>query len=348
MDTDLRKEARSMHLSYVSDQRPGYSREMKGHSYVIFDASGKIVDDEGELSRIKSLAIPPAWSNVWICTSGNGHLQATGYDVAGRKQYKYHPKWSQARNERKHNRMAEFAEALPLIRERVSKDLRTTEFTKEKVLALALSVLDKTHIRVGNETYAKMYGSFGLTSLRNKHIKITGNKMIISFKGKKGVFQQVTLTHARLAKMLQKLKDLPGQELFQYYDEDGNKKTLDSGALNDYLNSITDKDFTAKDFRTWWGTVTALSEFAQLASTNSELRTKDAIILVLDNVAKELGNTRSVCKKYYVHPTLLTCYEEGKLEKYITRLHKENCKEEDGFLNSEERLIKEFITTECA
>jgi DNA topoisomerase-1 len=347
METDLRKEARSMHLSYVSDRQPGYTREVNGNSFVIYDALGKIVTDEDELNRIKALAIPPAWINVWICPKTTGHLQATGYDTAGRKQYKYHAKWSQNRNERKHNRMAEFAEALPLIRERIDNDLRGDEFTKEKVLALALSVLDKTHIRVGNETYTRLYGSFGLTSLRNRHIKIMGNKMIITFKGKKGVLQEVKLTHARLARMLKKLKDLPGQELFQYYDKEGCLRSIDSDSVNEYLYSITNKDFTAKDFRTWWGTVTALSEFANLASSDNVLHTKEVIITVLDTVAKQLGNTRAVCKKYYVHPTLLAYYEEGKLDKYINRLHKGNQGIEAGYLNSEEILIKEFIANEC-
>jgi DNA topoisomerase-1 len=191
MEIDLRKEARSMQLSYVTDGQPGYTRSLKGKGYDIFDTEGKLVEDEDDLGRIKALAIPPAWTEVWICPKANGHLQAIGYDVAGRKQYKYHAKWSKVRNERKHNRMAEFAEALPLIRERISNDLRSAEFTKEKVLALALSVLDKTHIRVGNESYARLHGSFGLTSLRNKHIKITGITMIISFKGKKGYFRKL-------------------------------------------------------------------------------------------------------------------------------------------------------------
>ena len=347
MENELKAEARAMHLRYVTDTQPGYTREKKNGGYVLFDADGSMITDEEELARVKKLAIPPAWTRVWICAWANGHLQATGYDIAGRKQYKYHSKWSVKRNERKHNRMADFADALPLIRERIDVDLRAQEFTKEKVLALALSVLDKTHIRVGNETYARLYGSFGLTSLRNKHIKIMGNKLVIAFKGKKGVFQEIKLTHARLARMLKKLKDIPGQELFQYYDKDGNRRSIDSESVNEYLYNITGKDFTAKDFRTWWGTVTALTEFSNMAMLNTGLQTKEVTLAVLDSVARQLGNTRAVCKKYYVHPTLLTYYEEGKLEKYINRLNEADVTAKHGHLNAGEILIKEFIANEC-
>ena len=336
-----------MHLVYVNDSQPGYYRKKVGQGFVFEDAKGTKLTDEETLLRIKSLVIPPAWTNVWVCAKANGHLQATGIDKAGRKQYKYHPKWSQKRNEHKHNRMSEFADALPLIRKKVESDLRKEEFTKDKVVALAISVMDKTHIRVGNAVYTKLYGSFGLTSLRNRHVKIMGNKMVIAFKGKKGVFQEIKLTHGRLARLVQKLKDIPGQELFQYYDADGTKKSIDSDAINEYLYQITGKDFTAKDFRTWWGTVTAMGEFIALSTAQEHVQIKQATVAVLDIVAKHLGNTRAVCKKYYVHPTLLAYYEEGKLEKYITRSQQKEEIAGDDLLNADERIIRDFILNEC-
>nr|AYC79649.1 DNA topoisomerase I [uncultured bacterium] len=199
---DLKSEAREMKLVYTSDGAPGYTRKMKGKEFRFFDTTGNEIKDEAEIKRINSLAIPPAWKNVWICPKPNGHLQATGIDTAGRKQYKYHNQWSVIRNQRKHDRMAEFAKALPAIQKKVEEDLSKPGFTREKVLAMAVTVMDKTFIRVGNEAYTKMYGSFGLTSLRNRHLKIAGNKIIISFRGKKGVFQQLNLSHSRLARMM--------------------------------------------------------------------------------------------------------------------------------------------------
>ncbi len=341
----LRLEARSMKLVYTSDSTPGYTRERKGKDYVFFDTAGSPIIDEDELKRIKSLVLPPAWEQVWICPKVNGHLQATGIDVAGRKQYKYHPSWSRMRNERKHNRMADFAKALPLIREQVEKDLSRKEFSKEKVVALAISVMDKTLIRVGNSEYTKLYGSYGLTSLRNKQINISGSKMVIAFKGKKGVFQEIKVTHTRLAYILKKLKDIPGQELFQYYDTDGTKKTLESGDVNHYIAEVSGQDFTAKDFRTWWGTVSAAVYLAG-EDLSPDLPLKKSILETLDFVAGKLGNTRTVCKKYYVHPKLLSDYEEGKFDKYLTKLKSANQ------LNGEkqevqEKIIMEFIMKEC-
>ncbi|HLP52197.1 MAG TPA: hypothetical protein VK154_15010 [Chitinophagales bacterium] len=342
----IKSAARSMKLTYGSDSKPGYTRIKLRKHFAYLDAQGKRITDEEELKRIKSLVLPPAWTKIWISPKANSHLQATGIDAAGRKQYKYHPLWSAARNERKHNRMAEFAQALPAIREQVQKDLRKQEFTKNKVVALAISVIDKTFIRIGNATYTKLYGSYGLTSLRNRHITINGNKMSISFIGKKGVQQDIQLTHATLSRLLKKLKDIPGQELFQYYDTDGTKKTLESGDINQYIETYTSKDFTAKDFRTWWGTVTAAVYLAGV-DTTPEVKPQKLIIEALDHVAQKLGNTRTVCKKYYVHPKLLSHYEEGKLDRYLTRL--KNARQMNGSrLKMEEKIISDFIRKECA
>jgi DNA topoisomerase-1 len=313
----LKKEARRMKLLYSSDSMPGYTRKKQGEQFVFFDTDGNKISDEEEIKRIKSLVLPPAWTDVWICPKANGHLQATGHDTKNRKQYKYHKDWSLHRNEHKHSLMLDFAHALPLIREKINKDLAKKDFSKDKVVALAISVMDKTFIRVGNEAYAKLYGSYGLTSLRNKHIKIEGSKMVIAFKGKKGVFQEITLTHTRLSHLLKKLKDIPGQELFQFYDTDGTKKSINSECINQYLADCTGQDFTAKDFRTWWGTVTAAGFLAQSEECESNADMQRKIVAALDHVASKLGNTRNVCKKYYVHPALLSEYEEGKLQKYI-------------------------------
>lgn len=342
----LKSEARSMKLVYTSDSNPGYTRQKRGKNFIFFDTAKNKITDKEEIKRFKSLALPPAWINVWISPKANGHLQATGTDVARRKQYKYNALWTTVRNERKHNRMAEFAKALPLIRKQVEKDLRKKEFTKEKVVGLAISVMDKTFIRVGNSAYTKLYGSYGLTSLRNRHINISGSKMIIAFKGKKGVFQEIKVTHTRLAHILQKLKDIPGQELFQYYDTDGTKKSLESGDINHYIEASTGKDFSAKDFRTWWGTVTAATFLAE-TSASEETPIKKSVLETLDFVAGKLGNTRAVVKKYYVHPKLLSHYEEGKLEKYLSKLR--DAKQLNGAMQKEqEKVVMNFIMKECA
>ncbi|MDB5283539.1 MAG: topoisomerase [Bacteroidota bacterium] len=343
----LKLEARSMKLVYSTDSSPGYSRLRKGRYFVFFDTEGKRITDKDEIARIKSLALPPAWKDVWICPKPNGHLQATGHDTLGRKQYKYHSKWSLHRNERKHNHMLDFAKALPNIRKKVEEDLSQKEFSKEKVVALAIAVMDKTFIRVGNSAYTKMYGSFGLTSLRNRHIKISGNKMIIAFKGKKGVFQEVALTHARLSRMLKKLKDIPGQELFQFYDTDGSRKSIDSECINQYIETCTGMDFTAKDFRTWWGTVTAAGFLAETVPVNSDTEAQKNIIAALDLVAKKLGNTRSVCKKYYVHPALLVSYQEGKLQKFLPESESTETDNKEIIMNPEEKMVVKFMENEC-
>jgi len=344
--SNLKAEARSMKLVYTSDSQPGYTRQKRGKSFVFFDTEGKRISDKEEIKRIKSLVLPPAWINVWISPKPNGHLQATGVDAAGRKQYKYHPLWSFYRNERKHNRMSEFAKALPLIRQQIETDLCKKEFPKEKVVALAVSIMDKTFIRVGNSAYTKLYGSFGLTSLRNKHVQVAGNKLKISFKGKKGVFQEIVLSQARLVRLLKKLKDIPGQELFQYYDTDGTKKGIDSGNINEYIEQCTGKNFTAKDFRTWWGTVTA-AEYLADESRNADASNKKTIPEALDFVAKKLGNTRTVCKKYYVHPQLLKSYEEGTLAKYLSRIRKIREQKNENTYKAEEEVMMEFLTKEC-
>jgi DNA topoisomerase I len=344
----LKNEALAMKLIYTTDSTPGFTREKREEGYVYLDTAGQEITDTETLIRIKSLALPPAWTKVWICPLENGHLQATGFDAANRKQYRYHPDWCKARNENKHNSMCDFGKALRAIRKRVEKDLNRKTLSKEKVLALAVSVMDKTFIRVGNSSYTKMYGSFGLTSLRDRHVKIKGDDVTIAFKGKKGVYQQIKLTHARLAKLLKSVRDIPGQELFQYYEPDGSRKCLDSGALNEYLAECTGREFTAKDFRTWWGTVTAAGYLAEAPKPATQAAVKKNINKALDFVAQKLGNTRAVCKKYYVHPRLLSHYADGKLEPYLEKMRKIRKQEEGAELvRGEEKLLMEFIQKEC-
>lgn len=343
--TELKQEARALKLSYTSDRSTGYTRSRSGDHFVYYDKEGSEISDQEELKRIRSLAIPPAWDRVWICARANGHLQATGIDTAGRKQYKYHPQWSKYRNDRKHNRMSQFGAVLPQIRAQVENDLREKEFSRRKVVALAVSIMDKTHIRVGNSIYTKLYGSFGLTSLRSKHVKMEGSKMVIAFKGKKGVQQEVMLTERRLINLMKKLKDIPGQELFQFYDIDGTKKTLDSDAINEYIEACTGMDFTAKDFRTWWGTVTAARYMADLPPHGTLAQAHQNVLATLDDVAKKLGNTRNVCRKYYVHPLLLSHYEEGRLDKYLEKIRKSDS-DSDVMLH-EEKVVMDFMKREC-
>lgn len=336
-----------MSLTYITQKDLGYTRKRIGKNFMYLDKDGKPVRDKEEIKRIKSLVIPPAWQNVWISTKANGHLQATGYDVAGRKQYKYHLLWSQHRNAHKHNRMAEFARALQSLRRQIERDLRKKEFTREKVLALALTVMDKTCIRVGNSAYTKLYGSYGLTSLRNKHIQIKGSQMMIAFTGKKGVYQEIKLTHSRLCKMMKRLRDIPGQELFQYYDENGEKKSLKSEDINTYILQHTGKDFTAKDFRTWWGTVTAITSLAAYPKFQTATEAKQNVNQTLEMVANKLGNTKTVCKKYYIHPLVFTHYEDGKLHKYLEQIINGNATRSAKAMQHEEKIVLNYLQRMC-
>jgi len=330
-------------LVYVNDGMPGIYRKGKPGKFYYEDKNGDKITDEKHLDRIKALVIPPAWQNVWIANKPNAYLQVTGIDAAGRKQYKYHPKWTSRRSEDKYFRLLEFGKALPKARKNLQKDLRRKDFDERKVLAISVDVLQKTLIRVGNESYKQLYGSFGLTTLRNKHVKINGNKIIMDFVGKKGVQQKVELNDRSLAKLIKKCKDIPGQELFQFYTNGNEHKSIDSGKINAYIKEITGNDFTAKDFRTWGGTLEALRQFAQCQTNeNVGLNSKKTIVAVLDCVAKKLGNTRAVCKSSYVYPLLLTAYENNQLEKYLKKMNNNSLK---GKVNLEhnEKVLLSFL-----
>jgi DNA topoisomerase I len=315
-DRDYEKAALYAHLVYVNDRQPGISRLKKGKGFRYLSGDRPVTDQQ-VLKRIRGLVIPPAWVNVWICRVDNGHIQATGYDVRGRKQYRYHPLWDSVRSETKFHRLYEFGKSLPVLREKVDADMRSRGLTREKVLATVIGLMEKTCIRVGNSEYEKIYGSYGLTTLKNRHVTISGDKMVFSFIGKKGVHQDITLLNKRLARTVSQCRDIPGKELFQYYDEDRSRKSIDSGMVNQYIKEAVAMDFTAKDFRTWAGSLHALQAFRSIGEAIGVTDCKKNIVSVLDTVSRQLGNTRTVCKKYYVHPGLITLYEENKLLQYL-------------------------------
>lgn len=336
------KTALAAHLVYVSDKDPGIERKKKGDNFEYY-YKGELIKDDEELLRIKHLVIPPAWERVWICKKENGHLQATGYDTKNRKQYKYHPSWNALRNETKYYQLHDFGKALPEIRLQLEKDLSLPELCERKVLAAVVSLLERTNIRIGNSFYEKAYGSFGLTTLKDRHVTFKGSSVTFSFKGKKGVKHHISLKSKRLATVIKKCRDVPGKELFQYYDDEGARHSIDSGIVNDYIREISHADFTAKDFRTWAGTVQAFLALKSIGCCETKTETKKKIVEALDIVSEHLGNTRTVCKNYYVHPLILSLYESKKLEKYAEELDK--IEKDDGVsgLSPEEKIVMKIL-----
>lgn len=325
---------------YVNDTSPGINRlkKGKGFRYIFKD---KTVHDSAVLKRIQSLVIPPAWSNVWICPIENGHIQVTGFDVKQRKQYRYHNLWNALRNETKFHHMQEFGIVLPALRLQLEEDLKDKELTERKVLATLVSLMERTYIRIGNSGYEKMNGSYGLTTLKDKHVKIDGQQMTFSFKGKKGVEQNITLKNKRLARLVKDCQDIPGKELFQYYDENKQPHPVDSGMVNRYIKEATGKDFTAKDFRTWAGSLNILRAFKSIGEALDATSLKKNVVSALDAVSSKLGNTRTVCKKYYVHPGLIKMYEENNLSKHLQQLDEiEVPDDKTGYTNDEKVLMK--------
>ncbi|RYD56385.1 MAG: DNA topoisomerase IB [Sphingobacteriales bacterium] len=343
---DSKRSAKAINLIYVNDTQPGI-RRIKTENGFIYKTGNKKIASKAELNRIKRLVIPPAWENVWICPFPNGHLQVTGTDVRGRKQYKYHPLWNNLRNHTKFTNLHDFGQILPAIRKRLQKDLSLPGLPQEKVLAAAVSVMQCTCIRVGNSMYEKLYGSFGLTTLKDQHVDITGSKVEFSFKGKKGVYHNITLKSKKLARIVQQCKDIPGKELFQYYNDNGERRSIDSGMVNNYIKQISGGSFTAKDFRTWMGTLQALGAFRQFGCRDTVTETKKKIVEALDIVAKHLGNTRTVCKKYYVHPILIDMYTNKTLERYLKDTDHANCAELTE-LDQEEKILMKILETKAA
>jgi DNA topoisomerase-1 len=304
--------ARAAGLQYSSDARPGLRRVRAGSGFRYFGPEGRTVK-ASELLRIRSLVIPPAWTDVWISPDPKGHLQATGRDARRRKQYRYHSTWREVRDETKYHLMIGFAQALPAIRRRTRKDLKRTGLPKEKVLAAVVQLLEKTLIRVGNDEYAKDNESFGLTTLRDRHVEVSGAKLMFTFRGKSGVQHEVPLNNRRLARVVKACRDLPGYDLFQYLDDDGKRQVIGSADVNGYLRDITGKDFTSKDFRTWAGTVLAAQLLREFEAFESDAQAKRNIVQTVESVAKRLGNTKAVCRKCYIHPAVLNAYLDRSL-----------------------------------
>lgn len=337
------KSAEAVNLIYVRDTEPGIKRVKKGKNFNYWKGEAKQIKDKAELKRIKSLVLPPAWENVWICNLANGHLQATGMDVKKRKQYKYHTLWNLLRNHTKYYRLLHFGMVLPAIRLQLEKDLALLGLPVEKVLALVVSLMERTNIRIGNNTYEKLYGSFGLTTLKDKHVKIAGSELKFSFKGKKGVHHDISIKNKKLSAMVKACRDIPGKELFQFYTSNEEKKSIDSGMVNEYIKRISGGDFTAKDFRTWAGTISAFLAFKELGGFDTDTEAKKKVAEALDMVSKHLGNTRNVCKKYYVHPVILSLYESNSLEKYLLQLDKINENDNKTDLTIEEKIVMKIL-----
>ena len=315
--SDPFESAQAAGLHYVSDASPGVRRRRAGRGFSYVGPDGHVVRDKPTLARIRSLAIPPAYTDVWICPIPNGHLQATGRDARGRKQYRYHPKWREVRDETKFGRMLAFSEALPRLRQRVEEDLARPGLPKEKVLAAVVRLLECTGIRVGNEEYARANRSFGLTTLRDHHVEISGSTMRFEFRGKSGKTHRVALSDRRLARIVARCQAVPGAELFQYVDDEGGRVAIGSGDVNEYLREITGEDFSAKDFRTWAGTLQAVAVLEDLGPADTTREAKSTILRAIDQVAQRLNNTRAVCRKYYIHPAVLERYEAGTLHQAL-------------------------------
>ena len=307
--------ARAAGLVYVSDAGPGMRRKAAGTGYSYREPNGSTISDKNTLKRVKSLAIPPAWTDVWICPRPNGHIQATGRDARGRKQYIYHADWRDVRDNNKYERILDFARLLPRIRKAVARDMSKRGMPREKVLATVVSLLDKTLIRIGNDGYAKENGSYGLTTLRSRHLEVAGSELRFHFKGKSGKTWRLSVRDRRIARVVRSIQDLPGQHLFQYLDDEGAARSIDSADVNEYLREIAGADVSAKDFRTWAGTVLTVLALSALEAFSTQTQAKMNVRRAIEAVADTLGNTPTICRKCYIHPQIVACYLEGALPK---------------------------------
>jgi DNA topoisomerase-1 len=344
--SDPAQSAKDAGLRYVTDTAPGIVRKRRGRGFSYVGPDGKAVRDPEVLARIKSLVIPPAWTNVWICTNPKGHLQATGRDAKKRKQSKYHPHWREVRDETKYERMLLFGAALPSIREQLEQDLASPGLPRRKVLATVVRLMETTFIRVGNEEYARENHSYGLTTMRGRHVQVDGSTITFKFQGKSGIRHTVDIHDRRLARIIQRCQDIPGYELFQYVDTEGEHHTIDSADVNDYLREISNQDFTAKDFRTWAGTLLTCMTLREFEVYESDTQAKKNIVQAIKTVAARLGNTPSVCRKCYVHPAVLDCYLSGSIKAVRKRV--EQAENLSGALQQEEtalmRLLRQSAT----
>lgn len=342
IDRNYERAATVADLVYVSDSQPGIVRLKKGRGFAYLYREQPVRNKE-VIERIRSLVIPPAWTEVWICSLPNGHLQATGFDVRHRKQYRYHELWSRLRNETKYHRLYEFGKELPRLREQLENDLAGKELSDRKVIATVIALMERTSIRIGNGEYERLYGSHGLTTLKDKHVAISGDRIIFSFTGKKGKSHNITLRNKRLARIVQNCRDIPGKELFQYLDAEGNRRPIDSGMINNYIKEATGKDFTSRDFRTWAGSLQLMLALTSMRDAANKTECKQNIVKALDEVSEKLGNTRTVCRKYYVHPGLIELYENNKLKKYTEKLNKAEHNKAGNQLTCEEEVLMEIL-----
>ncbi|MFL5281903.1 MAG: DNA topoisomerase IB [Rhodopila sp.] len=340
----LKAAAKAAKLRYVSDRGKGIRRARNKDGFDYFAPDGSRITDPDVLARIRKLAIPPGYEDVWICPYSNGHLQATGRDTRGRKQYRYHPKWREVRDEAKYGKMLLFGKLLPKIREQVDKDLARPGLPREKVLAAIVRLLESTLIRVGNEEYARTNKSFGLTTLRNRHVKIEGGARIrFDFRGKSGTEHHIDLRNKRLANVVRRCQDLPGQELFQYLDEDGQPHGVDSDDVNDYLQAITGEAITAKDFRTWAATNLAALALRELETFDTQAKAKKNVVQAVESVAKMLGNTPAICRKCYIHPAIFDGYLDGSLLDALKQRADEKLADPGAGLKAEEAAVIAFL-----
>jgi DNA topoisomerase I len=341
--SDSKEAAEEAGLRYVSDDQPGYTRKARNGDFDYFDTDGKQIRDEQRLLRIKRLAIPPAYTDVWICPSANGHIQATGRDARRRKQYRYHERWREVRDENKYEKTVLFGQALAKIRRRVEADLALAGLPRNKVLATVVRLLERTFIRVGNEEYARENKSFGLTTMRDQHVEVKGSKLRFQFRGKSGIKHEVDVDDRHIAKIVSKLQDIPGQDLFQYIDDEGERRDVTSQDVNDYLREITGEDFTAKDFRTWAGTVLAAIALNTVGGFETKKQAKKNVKDAISAVSKVLGNTPAICRKCYVHPVILETYLDGNSIEGLKQKTKETLENEAIDLRSGEAAILKFL-----
>ncbi|HEY0007486.1 MAG TPA: hypothetical protein VGB55_02075 [Tepidisphaeraceae bacterium] len=340
---DPKRAAKSAGLQYVADSSPGIRRVRKGKTFTYTDDAGRLIKDDKTLARIKALVIPPAWEKVWICPSANGHIQAIGYDAKGRKQYRYHAQWRSHRDLAKYMHIIDFAKSLPTIRAATRRDLRKPGLPREKVLAATVRVLEKTLVRVGNEQYTKTNGTYGLTTLQDRHATIKGGEVIFDFRGKHNVKRHVSFNDKRLAEVVRQCRDLPGDELFQYLDANGKVVDITNNDVNGYLKQISGKDFSAKDFRTWAGTLLAARALHAMESTTIERQIKKNIVAAVTTTAAHLGNTVAVCRKCYVHPAVFDTYLDGSLVKHLKRKITNQLAQGGECLSDEEQAVLRLL-----
>ena len=329
-------------LLYMKDSAEGISRQVVSSGFSYFYRN-KPISDTTTLERIRKLAIPPAWTQVWICPEPSGHIQATGVDARNRKQYRYHLHWNDVRSETKFHRLYEFGKGLPAMRQRLEKDLALGDLSERRVLAAVILLMESTYIRIGSAEYERMNGSYGLTTLKDKHIAINSGEMNFSFRGKKGIYHKITLRNKKLAKIVKECRDIPGEELFQYYDANGARRDIESGQVNRYIKEVSGMDISAKDFRLWAGSLNMLRSLKSIGQGATASERKRNVHAALDQVSAKLGNTRTVCRKYYVHPGIVSLYEEKSLGRYLRKLNSKVKTTDASGLTHEEKVLMEIL-----